>query len=144
MGWKPYHLDHLAQEIVLNARSRDKKANTDSLNQAYKMRSACAYGLERFWGEHLRLADNEKEKAAFVADVWKAFVGIINTSGAGIVLPGTMLSNKDDEAKIQDAAKQIWQLDPEAHQVCLAVLVSLCDSIVWWTQRLKLPKKGES
>jgi hypothetical protein len=139
MGWHPYDLDHLAQEIVLRARQRDP----ETLNQAYKMRAACAYGLERFWGEHLRLADKEIKKAAFVADVWKAFVGIIHLSGAGFSLPGTLLSNKDDEETIQDVAQQIWQLSPEAHQVCLAVLVSLCDSVVWWTQRLKLPKSGE-
>jgi len=46
MGWHPYDLDHLAQEIVLKARKKDP----DSLNQAYKMRATCAYGLERFWG----------------------------------------------------------------------------------------------
>jgi hypothetical protein len=139
MGWHPYDLDHLAQEIVLKARKRDP----ETLNQAYKMRAACAYGLERFWGEHLRLADREMDKAAFVADVWKAFVGIIQRSGAGIALPGTMLSNKANEAEIQDVAQQIWKLSPEEHQVCLAVLVSLCDSVVWWTQRLKVPKRGE-
>lgn len=141
MGWHPYDLDHLAQEIVLRARQRDP----ETLNQAYKMRAACAFGLERFWGEHLRLAnkEKEKEKAEFVADVWKAFVGIIHKSGAGIELPGTMLSNTANEAEIEAVAQQIWRLSPETHQVCLAVLVSLCDSIVWWTQRLKLPKKGE-
>jgi hypothetical protein len=139
MGWHPYDLDHLAQEIVLKARSRDP----ETLNQAYKMRAACAYGLERFWGEHLRLADKEIEKAAFVADVWKAFVGIIRQSGAGIDLPGTMMSKKQNEASIQAVAQQIWQLSPAEQQVCLAVLVSLCDSVVWWTQRLKLPKQGE-
>ncbi|MEB3324081.1 MAG: hypothetical protein VKM17_01940, partial [Cyanobacteriota bacterium] len=104
MGWHPYDLDHLAQEIVLRARKRD----SDTLNQAFKMRAACAYGLERFWGEHLRLADKEIEKAAFVADVWKAFVGIIHKSGSGIELPGTMLSNKANEAEIQTVAQQIW------------------------------------
>ena len=40
MGWHPYDLDHLAQEIVLRARHRD--SDSDSLNQAYKMRAACA------------------------------------------------------------------------------------------------------
>jgi hypothetical protein len=139
MGWHPYDLDHLAQEIVLRARKRD----SDTLNQAFKMRAACAYGLERFWGEHLRLADKEIEKAAFVADVWKAFVGIIHKSGSGIDLPGTMLSNKANEAEIQTVAQQIWNLSLEEHQVCLAVLASLCDSVVWWTQRLKVPKRGE-
>ena len=71
MAWHPYNLDHLAQEIVLQARHRDP----GSLNQAHKLRASCAYGLERFWGEHLRLKDKEPEKAAFVGDVWKALVG---------------------------------------------------------------------
>jgi hypothetical protein len=42
------------EEIVLKARHRDHNPKKTSLNQAYKMRTACAYGLERFWGEHLR------------------------------------------------------------------------------------------
>ena len=88
MAWHPYDLDHLAQEIVLKARSSDP----DSLNQAYKMRASCAYGLERFWGEHLRLkAKEEPSKAQFVADVWTGFVGIM--AKAGVKLPGEMLSS---------------------------------------------------
>ena len=55
MAWKSYRLDQLAQRLVLDARQRDPQ----SLNQAYKMRMATAYGLERFWGEHLRLQGRE-------------------------------------------------------------------------------------
>jgi hypothetical protein len=136
MGWHPYDLDHLAQEIVLRARHRDAK----SLNQAYKMRAACAYGLERFWGEHLRLADKEAAKAAFVADVWKALVGIL--AKAGLNLPGDVLTNSEDEATIQGVAEQLWRLNTDQQQAALAVLTSLCDAVVWWTQRLKT-SKGE-
>jgi hypothetical protein len=136
MGWHPYDLDHLAQEIVLRARHRDAK----SLNQAYKMRAACAYGLERFWGEHLRLADKEAAKAAFVADVWKALVGIL--AKAGLNLPGVVLTNSEDDATIQAVAEQIWRLKTDQQQAALAVLTSLCDAVVWWTQRLKT-SRGE-
>lgn len=138
MAWHPFNLDHLAQEIVLRARQRDK----ESLNQAHKMRAACAYGLERFWGEHLRLADKEPAKAAFVADVWKALVGVL--AKAGVNLPADVLVNSDDETRIQSVAEGIWRLGRYDQQSALAVLTALCDSIVWWTQRLKLPARGEA
>jgi hypothetical protein len=136
MAWHPYNLDHLAQEIVLQARHRDP----NSLNQAHKMRASCAYGLERFWGEHLRLKEKEPEKAAFVGDVWKALVGILKQGG--VSLPGTLLSSKDAEATIQGVAELIWRLKPQEQQVALAVLTALCDSVVWWTQRLKTGAGG--
>jgi hypothetical protein len=135
MAWHPYDLDHLALEIVLKAR----KLDPDSLNQAYKMRAACAYGLERFWGEHLRLADKEPQKAQFVADVWTGFVGIM--AKAGVSLPAAMLSNQESEAAIQSVAEQLWRMKPKEQQAPLAVLTALCDAVVWWTQRLK-PGKG--
>lgn len=137
MGWHPYDLDHLAQEIVLKARNTDP----DSLNQAYKMRASCAYGLERFWGEHLRLSAKEPSKAQFVADVWTGFVGIM--ARAGVTLPGEMLSSQDSEAAIQAVAEQLWRIPPEQQQAPLAVLTALCDAVVWWTQRLKGGKGGE-
>ncbi|MFN7229657.1 MAG: hypothetical protein ACK5UG_11430 [Synechococcaceae cyanobacterium] len=121
---------------MLKARQRD----ATSLNQAHKMRASCAYGLERFWGEHLRLKDKEPDKAAFVGDVWKALVGILQQGG--ISLPGTLLASKDAETTIQGVAEQIWRLRPEQQQVALAVLTGLCDSVVWWTQRLKTSATG--
>ena len=137
MAWHPYDLDHLAQEIVLKARHADP----DSLNQAYKMRASCAYGLERFWGEHLRLADKEPNKAQFVADVWTAFVGIM--AKAKVRLPGTMLAKSANEAEIQSVAEYLWRQERDEQQASLAVLTALCDSVVWWTQRLKTGKGGE-
>lgn len=136
MGWHPFDLDHLAQEIVLKARNSDP----DSLNQAYKMRASCSYGLERFWGEHLRLADKEPHKAQFVADVWSGFVGIM--AKTGLKLPGVMRSQQDSEADIQAVAEQLWRLDRQEQQTSLAVLTGLCDAVVWWTQRLKTGKGG--
>ncbi|QPN70080.1 hypothetical protein [Synechococcus sp. CBW1108] len=138
MGWHPYNLDHLAQEIVLKARHRDP----GSLNQSHKMRASCAYGLERFWGEHLRLKDKEPEKAAFVGDVWKALVGTLKQGG--VTLPATLLSSSDAEATIQGVAAQIWSLKPQEQQVALAVLRALCDAVVWWTQRLKAGVTGDN
>lgn len=140
MAWHAFDLDHLAQEIVLKARNRDP----DSLNQAHKMRASCAYGMERFWGEHLRLngdksTQKDQHKAAFVADVWRALVGILKPGG--IDLPG-LHSNRDPEAAIQAGAEQIWSLEREQQQVSLAVLTALCDAVVWWTQRLKTAAGG--
>jgi hypothetical protein len=66
MAWKYYSLeqdgqqfhslDQIAQKLVLDAKGRERK----SLNQSFKMREAVAYGLERFWGEHLRLKGKSK------------------------------------------------------------------------------------
>ena len=141
MGWHPYDLDHLALEIVLKARNSD----SDSLNQAYKMRASCSYGLERFWGEHLRLkANKQPAKAQFVADVWTGFVGIM--ARAGVKLPGDMLSSHDDERAIQAVAEQLWRLPRhprQDQQAALAVLTALCDAVVWWTQRLNPGKGGD-
>ena len=57
-----------------------KKRDEKSLNQSYKMRMAVAYGLERFWGEHLRLQAKEPEKSQYWKDTWDALVGILETS----------------------------------------------------------------
>jgi hypothetical protein len=137
MGWHPFDLDHLAQRIVLAARKRDDK----SLNQAYKLRASCAYGLERFWGEHLRLNgaksnQEDQNKAAFVADVWKA-LSVELLPKAGIQLPVEVLSNSQNEQQIQIVADRLWDLNSYDRQVALAVLTNLCDAVVWWTQRLK-------
>ncbi|WP_411872051.1 hypothetical protein [Vulcanococcus limneticus] len=137
MSWNRFELDRHAQRIVLDARTRDPK----SLNQAYKMRANCAYGLERFWGEHLRLkgersSQEDRDKAAFIADVWSTLTTKI-LSKAGIELPQEVLSNQQNEATINKVAEQLWSLGDYERQVALAVLTNFCDAIVWWTQRLK-------
>ena len=140
MAWHPYDLDRLAQDIVLKARQRDP----ESLNQAHRMRASCAYGLERFWGEHLRLArkDNDgdkgkadNDKVAFVGDVWRALVGVLDM--AGITLPAQVMDANRSEADILDVAERLWGLEKHDQQAALAVLTNLCDAVVWWTQRLK-------
>ena len=131
MAWHPYDLDRLAQDIVLKARKRDP----ESLNQAHRMRASCAYGLERFWGEHLRLAGKENDKAAFVGDVWRALVVVLHM--AGITLPDQVMDANRSEADILDVAERLWGLEKHDQQAALAVLTNLCDAVVWWTQRLK-------
>ncbi len=138
MGWNPYHLDKRAQKIVLDARGRDN----DSLNQAYKMRATCAYGLERFWGEYLRLAESDAHKADFLKDVWCAFVEIMELSG--ITIPKQMASRNEAEAAIELVADALWNLPREHQQAALAVLTNFCDAVVWWTQRLKKPSGRDS
>jgi len=152
MGWNRFELDKHAQEIVLAARQRDRTARqtgTDSkfssLNQAHKMRTTCAFGLERFWGEHLRLKGSANEsdriKADFIADTWKALtLKILPT--AGIHLPSEVLPNDRDEDTIRAVSAKIWKLDNYDRVVALAVLTNLCDAIVWWTQRLKTSREG--
>lgn len=137
MAWHPFDLDHRAHKIVLNARQRDN----DSLNQAYKMRATCAYGLERFWGEHLRLRENESAKADFVKDTWKAFREIMRDCRPDLVIPEEVLSKQCTENYIRTEANKFWLISTNDQQECLTLLVALCDSIVWWTQRLKLKSK---
>ncbi len=130
MAWKSYGLDQLAQRLVLDARQRDPQ----SLNQAYKMRMATAYGLERFWGEHLRLQGREQTKSDFWLDTWQALVGVMDQ--AGVIIPNQTVESNDVQA-IRTMSEQLWQLSLADQRVALAVLTQLCDCLVWWTQRYK-------
>lgn len=139
MSWHLYNLDHLAIEIVLKANKRDETDQTDSSNQAHKMRAACAYGLERFWGESRRLSKEEQtkgeqNKALFIGDVWNGLAGLI--AQAGIVIPCEMTNQGASASEESTIINQIWALTRYEQSVALAVLTNLCDSIVWWTQRL--------
>ena len=129
MGWKFYDLDRIAQKLVIDARRRDDKLeqkSQKSLPQAHKMRMAVAYGLERFWGEHLRLEGEKRNKSLFWEATWTEFVGIMNK--AGVVIPN------DSADKMPE---KLWALDLETQRIALAVLTQLCDAIIWWTQRYK-------
>ncbi|EAW36545.1 hypothetical protein [Lyngbya sp. PCC 8106] len=131
MGWNSYGLDKIAQELVLNAKLRD----SDSLNQSYKMRMAVAYGLERFWGEHLRLQKKEPEKSVFWKETWDALEKVLKK--AGITLPNDPV-NVDDTKAVKAMSERLWnELNLEKQRVALAILTQLCDCIVWWTQRYK-------
>jgi hypothetical protein len=130
MGWKSYELDRIAQKLVLDARERDPK----SLNQSYKMRMAVAYGLERFWGEHLRLKGKEETKSKFWKETWDALQKVMDKAGVGIPNDAVNPTKVQD---IQAMSAKLWQLSLEDQRVALAVLTQLCDCIVWWTQRYK-------
>jgi len=131
MAWKSYELDQIAQKLVLLARERDPK----SLNQSYKMRMAVAYGLERFWGEHLRLKGKEEEKSQYWKSTWDAFCDVMTK--VDIKLPKETVGTTETE-KIRDISTRLWALPIEDQRVAIAVLTQLCDCIVWWTQRYKI------
>lgn len=130
MAWKSYELDRAAQKLVLDARERDAK----SLNQSYKMRMAVAYGLERFWGEHLRLKDREEKKSIFWKETWDALQKVMQN--AGVTIPNDSV-NPSNATQIQAMSQKLWALSVEDQRVAIAVLTQLCDCIVWWTQRYK-------
>lgn len=129
MGWKFYELDRIAQRLVIDAKHRDDRlaqSSQKSLPQAHKMRLAVSYGLERFWGEHLRLEAREENKSMFWQATWTEFVGIMHR--AGIEIPNTTVDRMPEK---------LWALEPETQRVALAVLTQLCDAMIWWTQRYK-------
>lgn len=130
MAWHSYGLDREAQRLVLAAKLRDK----NSLNQSYKMRMAVAYGLERFWGEHLRLQKKEPNKSQYWQETWDVLDRIMQQ--AGVTLPNDRV-NADDVKAVQAMSEKLWQMELADQRVALAVLISLCDCIVWWTQRHK-------
>lgn len=149
MAWKYYtldeenrqfhSLDQVAQKLVLAAKDRERK----TLNQSFKMREAVAYGLERFWGEHLRLksksrrpGDEFDKKSQYWKETWDALVAILKPTG--VIIPNSAVDiNRPDTVK--SMARELWKLDIKEQRIILAVLTQLCDSIVWWTQRYKGP-----
>jgi hypothetical protein len=137
MAWNSYGLDRVAQKLVLNAKLRDEKSTNgskNSLNQSYKMRMAVAYGLERFWGEHLRLQKKEPEKSQYWKETWDALIEVMKK--AKVTLPNDQVSAEDTKA-VQKMSEKLWNMEPQDQRVAMAVLTQLCDCIVWWTQRYK-------
>jgi hypothetical protein len=131
MAWKSYDLDRMAQKLVLAARANDPQ----SLNQSYKMRMAVSYGLERFWGEHLRLTGKEQKKADYWKATWDELVVVMKKSGVNI--PNDKVS-VNEVKQIQGMSEKLWGLSVEEQRIAIAVLTQLCDCIVWWTQRYKV------
>ena len=137
MGWESYNLDQIAHDLVLE--HCDKGAH----NQAYKMRTAASYGLERFWGEQLRLYDKKKDvyfptaASNYWADTWQRFCQLL--THAGINLPDDKVEPTDREA-IKRITDYLWRFDDKQRKVALAVLIQLCDCMVWWSQRYKPAK----
>ncbi|CCI34616.1 hypothetical protein MiYa_04538 [Microcystis aeruginosa NIES-2519] len=134
MAWKEYNLDRIAQKLVLAAKLRDR----DSLNQSFKMRESVSYGLERFWGENLRLQSKEPNKAQYWKETWDKLVETM--AEAGIPIPNDTVQVNDTES-VQAMAEKLWELKLEDQRITLAVLTQLCDCLVWWTQRYKGTKE---
>jgi hypothetical protein len=139
MTWNSYGLDQIAQDLVLKALKRDGK----SLNQSYKMRMAVSFGLERFWGEHLRLGANNKkqaeiDKAQFWKDTWDELVKVMAKAGVTIPNDSVSVTNVD---QVRAMSEKLWKLEIDEQRVSLAVLTQLCDCIVWWTQRYKVGRE---
>lgn len=132
--WQSYGLDQIAQALVLDALETDK----DSLNESHKMRMAAAYGLERFWGEHLRLRNSKKDADKLKSRYWKAaWDELVKVMGkGGVSLPNQAIS-AGDTAAIRTMSEALWQLDTDVQRISLSVLTQLCDCLVWWTQRYK-------
>jgi len=142
MSWNSYELDRAAQKLVLDARERDPQ----SLNQSHNMRMAVAYGLERFWGEHLRLQGKKAEdenKSKFWKETWDALEKIMDK--AGVTIPNDPLhpdiKGKIPTLEIQNMSAKLWALPVEDQLVAIAVLTQLCDCLVWWTQRYKVRRE---
>lgn len=136
MAWQSYELDRIAQKLVLVARENDPK----SLNQSHKMRMSVAYGLERFWGEHLRLQGKEEAKSKYWKATWDAFCDVMLK--ADIKLPKDTI-RAEETKKIQDVSTRLWALPIEDQRVAIAILTQLCDCIVWWTQRYKIGRLAD-
>jgi hypothetical protein len=113
-GFQAYSLDKHAHDLVFARKGQDNEV----LNQAHKMRSMVAFGLERFWGEQQRL---DGVKASYWRDTWSKLTTILKS--AGITLPNTV--------------DQLWTFDQEDRKIAIAVLSELCDCMIWWTQRYK-------
>jgi len=163
MSLQIYGLDQIAQQLVLTCRSTSNTQtqtpdfrSQDILGQVYKMRTTVAYGLERFWGEHLRLGADTPE-GRYWKDVWDALVEDVLKS-AKIDLPNSHVVIKpppkgrkeleeekkrrevENSRQVHSMADQLWQFsreNPNDQRVALSVLTQLCDCMVWWTQRIK-------
>ena len=131
MGWEPYKLDKVAHDLVFARKDQKVNGEKNVLGQVYKMRTAVAYGLERFWGEQLRL---DGEEAAYWKATWDALVKIMGL--ADITIP-----NSADRSE-QISALWSEEFSINDRKVSIAVLTQLCDCMVWWTQRYKKTERG--
>ena len=146
MSWQPYRIDDCARQVVLQALQRDPKG--ESLSQVFKMRVTCAYGLERFWGEYLRLKQKpaERNKAEIIYDTWR-FMSEEILADTGIDLPfdpDLDPSARGNQQAVRNSLEKFWELrttQPYQAQVALSVLTTFCEAIIWWKNRLSV-KQG--
>jgi hypothetical protein len=101
---------------------------------------AVPYGLERFWGEHLRLKGREETKSLFWKETWDALETVMEK--ASVTIPNETV-NPNNVQDIQAMSEKLWQLTIEDQRVAIAVLTQLCDCIVWWTQRYKTGRQAD-
>lgn len=132
MSWKMYEIDRAAHDLVL--KFRDKK---DVLNESHKMRVTTTYGLERFWGEHLRLQRENQDKADYWKETWSTLCKIMKK--AGVEIPNDSV-NAENSAAIKAMTDKLWDFDQDQRKIALAILTELCDSLIWWMQRYKKSK----
>jgi hypothetical protein len=133
-NWRPYELDRHAHKLVLARRDV-----ADVLNESHKMRMAVSYGLERFWGEHIRLQRESQNKATYWKAVWDQLADILTETGCSIELPKDRI-DPNNTTQIDTVSTKIWNLGIDEQRTALMVLTKLCDALVWWTQRYKLPR----
>jgi len=133
-GWQAYKLDHYAQELVILYRDKDV------LGESHKMRMAVAYGLERFWGEHLRYEKKteDRDKGLYWKAAWQTVAKILKEADINLPDGDGKIRHDDEAGKIKSVAEEIWSMDVEDQRVALMVLTQFCDSLVWWTQRYKI------
>jgi hypothetical protein len=147
-----YNLDREAQQLVLGTiqelKGKDSKYINQVIGQVFDMRTTVTYGLERFWGEHLRFFQKdkqkdrdqlEKNKGEYWKKTWNKFREVMKEAGIDD-LPEAISYSQVNQIQAVDIQKKIdalWQRDPEDRQILLAVLIQFCDAMIWWTQRLK-------
>jgi hypothetical protein len=135
MSWKLYEIDRCAHDLVLKFRDQDV------LSESHKMRVTATYGLERFWGESLRLQREEnQDKANYWKATWTTLCTVMQE--AGVTIPNDRV-RENDTAAIKVMTDKLWDFDIEQRKVTLSILMELCDSLVWWTQRYKKPNQGK-
>ena len=133
MSWEFYGLDERARRQIKNQIQRAQQANLSVqdtqvlIKESHKMRQTVAFGLERFWGEKMRLDDREPDKAIFWRDVWNELSEIL--AEGEVELPR--------HENVNYLSQQLWQVQTPDQAIALSVLTQLCNSLVWWTQRYK-------
>jgi|GEM_PF-2041219 len=140
MTLKMYGLDRYAHDLVAEF------CKHGVLNETHAMRTTVAFGLERFFGEHLRLKAKNEKASVYWRKTWDTLVFIMDN--AGIIVPTLEKGTQPNSETIRQVIDDLWKdEDPENkdnevfsrehRKVTLAVLIQLCDNMVWWAQRYK-------
>ncbi|NJO48043.1 MAG: hypothetical protein HC835_21965 [Oscillatoriales cyanobacterium RM2_1_1] len=147
-----YYLDEKAQKLVLTTIDnllnckKDSKYINQVIGEVFDMRSTIAYGLERFWGEHIRFFQKDgvdKDKGEYWKETWDEFAKIMKEAGIED-LPESLSAQdiKKNDLDVQTEVNKLWKKNAEERQILLSILTQFCDCMIWWTQRLKSRIKG--